>query len=223
MLQSLQDVTKSASVDISGSVAQLGAQSQTIASTQSSQYFGPMVNYLSQIAANTLLAGQPAAAPKSSFEWWNPFTWFAEGGKVTGGTPGRDSVMGLLTPGEIVMNERISRQFEPLLLAMNRGQLPHFADGGMVGMIGGAPSLPAPAIPTPAWPGGANDNRAHFEYLATEFRGALRDLARAGNADTRMLAERMERVEAAVYGGAKQVADTQRIVGSRQVRPGTTQ
>lgn len=53
----------------------------------------------------------------------------AAGGKVTGGVPGKDSVLAALTPGEVVVPE-------PMVTAGAvdhlRGKLPGFADGGMV-------------------------------------------------------------------------------------------
>jgi hypothetical protein len=87
-LQALQTATTQSSVNISASVTQLGAQGAFVADTQGSQYFGPMNQYLAQIAANTLLSGSPASAPSSKFVWYNPFTWFHEGGIVGGYAPG---------------------------------------------------------------------------------------------------------------------------------------
>lgn len=75
---------------------------------------------------------------------------FNKGGEVTGGTPGKDSVLGLLTPGEIVIPEPMARMFKQLL---GRGgssgpasgpAFPMFAMGGMVAPSaggGGAVSL----------------------------------------------------------------------------------
>lgn len=216
VLQGLQDVTKSASVDISASVAQLGAQSDAIATTQSSQYFGPMVTYLSQIAANTLLQGTPAPPPQSTFEWWNPFTWFADGGQVTGGTPGQDSVMGMLMPGEFVMNARIAQMYLPMLEAMNSGKVPHFAAGGLVGSV---PTFTPTIVVSPfsglgvlggASSSASNDNgRANFADLA-------RSVASGHQAIIAALREELEGLRAEV----RSLNDTTRISASRPARPG---
>lgn len=98
------------------------------------------------------------------------FLGFADGGVIPGfadgGSPGgtirgpgtgrSDSILALLkgpgggairvSAGETIVNERASRQWGPVLDAMNRGTLRRFADGGR---IGGQPSvnLRAPATP----------------------------------------------------------------------------
>jgi hypothetical protein len=58
---------------------------------------------------------------------------FAYGGRVTGGTPGRDSVLGMLMPGEVVVPVPMVRAGAVDHL---RGQLPGFATGGVVGSYG---------------------------------------------------------------------------------------
>jgi cell wall-associated NlpC family hydrolase len=57
----------------------------------------------------------------------------AAGGKITGGTPGRDSVLGMLMPGEVVVPTDMVNQGAVDHL---RGKLPGFARGGVVGSIG---------------------------------------------------------------------------------------
>lgn len=52
----------------------------------------------------------------------------AEGGPVTGGVPGKDSVLRMLMPDEYVVNAAASRQFRPFLDAINYG----YASGGLV-------------------------------------------------------------------------------------------
>jgi hypothetical protein len=58
---------------------------------------------------------------------------FAYGGQVTGGTPGRDSVFGMLMPGEVVVPTNMVRAGAVDHL---RGSLPGFATGGVVGSYG---------------------------------------------------------------------------------------
>jgi hypothetical protein len=167
-LQSIQAATQNASVNISASVTQLGAQGAYVSAAQGSQYFGPMNAYLSQIAANTLLSGQAASAPDDGAVWYNPFTWFAEGGRVTGGTPGKDSVMAMLMPNEFVVKPGPASAYQPLLEAMNAGMLPplqHFADGGMVMPVSvQMPLISAVYGGSSAAPAG-NDNGQHFSDL----------------------------------------------------------
>ena len=54
----------------------------------------------------------------------------AAGGLITGGTPGRDSVLAALMPGEVVVPTQMVRAGAVDHL---RGRLPGFADGGIVG------------------------------------------------------------------------------------------
>lgn len=206
-LADISNATRAVSDSIATSMQQLGAQTQDIGTTQSSQYFGPMTSLLTQIEVNTRLSGTPAPPPEKSFEWWNPFTWFDEGGVVRGGTPGRDSVPAMLTPDEFVMRADVSRKFQPLLEAMNAGKVPHFAEGGSVG---GRAMMFMPTMFT----GGqsANDNqRTNFS-----------DLARSIAAGNQAIIARLERLEMAYREGAKEIADTQRITANRVVRPGGT-
>ena len=57
----------------------------------------------------------------------------AEGGKITGGTPGRDSVLGVLMPGEVVVPTKL---VDAGAVDHLRGKLPGFASGGMVNPVG---------------------------------------------------------------------------------------
>jgi hypothetical protein len=57
----------------------------------------------------------------------------AAGGKITGGTPGRDSVLGMLMPGEVVVP---TRMVQAGAVDHLRGQLPGFASGGMITGMG---------------------------------------------------------------------------------------
>ena len=65
-------------------------------------------------------------------------TNFAAGGKVTGGTPGRDSVLINAMPGEVVVPTGMVRAGAVDHL---RGQLPGFASGGLVGLGGNVGAL----------------------------------------------------------------------------------
>jgi hypothetical protein len=59
---------------------------------------------------------------------------FASGGNVSGpGTGTSDSIPAMLSNGEFVVNAQATKQFAPLLNAINSGNLPAFADGGNVG------------------------------------------------------------------------------------------
>ena len=57
----------------------------------------------------------------------------AAGGRITGGTPGRDSVLGMLMPGEVVVPTQMVNAGAVDHL---RGQLPGFAAGGAVNVTG---------------------------------------------------------------------------------------
>jgi tape measure domain-containing protein len=59
---------------------------------------------------------------------------FAEGGAVYGpGTGTSDSILAALSNGEFVINAQATKQFRPLLEAINGGRLPAYAAGGLVG------------------------------------------------------------------------------------------
>jgi tape measure domain-containing protein len=65
---------------------------------------------------------------------------FAEGGLIQGpGGPRSDSILAAVSNGEFVMNAGTTARYLPLLQALNSGQVPRFANGGLVG---GAPSFP---------------------------------------------------------------------------------
>jgi TP901 family phage tail tape measure protein len=58
----------------------------------------------------------------------------AEGGFISGGVPGKDSVPALLMPGEVVIRKSMVDKYGAAnLLALNAGAVPGFAAGGMVG------------------------------------------------------------------------------------------
>ena len=58
----------------------------------------------------------------------------ADGGAVSGpGTARSDSIPAMLSNGEFVVNAKSTKQFAPLLHAINSGSLYKFADGGVVG------------------------------------------------------------------------------------------
>jgi lambda family phage tail tape measure protein len=71
---------------------------------------------------------------------------FADGGNVTGpGTGTSDSIPAMLSDGEFVVNAQATKQWAPLLNAINSGSLPAFADGGNVSQSS-APVQSAPSI-----------------------------------------------------------------------------
>lgn len=59
---------------------------------------------------------------------------FAKGGKAMG----TDTVPAMLTPGEMVVNKKATKQFGPLLEGINNGKIKGYARGGMVGPARGA-------------------------------------------------------------------------------------
>ncbi|MGY4927729.1 aggregation-promoting factor C-terminal-like domain-containing protein [Streptomyces sp. 900105755] len=65
---------------------------------------------------------------------------FATGGQVFGGTPGKDSVRAWLMPGEFVLKTSSARKIGyGALEHLNRtGEIPGYADGGVVGALGSA-------------------------------------------------------------------------------------
>lgn len=78
---------------VSDSILKLGQQDANLGTAQGSTFFGPMTGYLKQIEENTRLSGQAATPPDTGAVWWNPFTWFHDGG-----------VVGRYAPGGIVGN-----------------------------------------------------------------------------------------------------------------------
>jgi hypothetical protein len=75
--------------------------------------------------------GLAAAAIASFIAIIAAFKKFATGGEVTGGTPGRDSVPALLTPGEYVLSVPAVQQMRKMLSMPDTGG-PRYAQGGPV-------------------------------------------------------------------------------------------
>ena len=72
---------------------------------------------------------------------------FADGGPVNGpGTSTSDSIPARLSNGEYVINARSTSKFRPVLDAINNGQVPMFAEGGLVGEMIPATSSIASAV-----------------------------------------------------------------------------
>ena len=86
------------------------------------------------------------------FNWGaNPFTTsrlFASGGYISGpGSGTSDSIPAWLSNGEYVMSaDAVSRLGIPFLNALNRGEAPHFANGGYVGTSTGTNGNPPVVI-----------------------------------------------------------------------------
>ena len=138
-VRQLQNSTRSISDDISQSIVDLGFLNQTIAFATGDEYFGPMIDLLSEIAEYTRLAITPAEEVEEDDrgffqrlfdrirenrerrrqEWEERFGdspfGFSAGGLVTGGTPGRDSVAALLEPGEWVLTREQTARLRPYL------------------------------------------------------------------------------------------------------------
>jgi hypothetical protein len=83
----------------------------------------------------------------------------AAGGLITGGTPGRDSVLAALMPGEVVVPTNMVRSGAVDHL---RGRLPGFGGGGMVDRLRGAlPGFAAGGIVGPTY----NRNVSYGSFL----------------------------------------------------------
>jgi len=67
-------------------------------------------------------------------------------GAVRGGTPGRDSVVGLLQPGELVLPTRVVQDIARLMGTSPPTARPAFANGGMVPAGGGGSALPSVTV-----------------------------------------------------------------------------
>ncbi|MFJ8495767.1 hypothetical protein ACIRBZ_46700 [Streptomyces sp. NPDC094038] len=65
---------------------------------------------------------------------------FANGGRTSGGTPGVDSIPILAMADEFIIKRSSARKigFDKLAYMNSTGELPRFADGGIVGALGGA-------------------------------------------------------------------------------------
>lgn len=94
--------------------------------------------------------GHGASFSGGVFSNWNanPFSgslFHAAGGYISGpGSGTSDSVPAWLSNGEYVMSaDAVSRLGIPFLNALNRGQTPHYANGGYVGSGSGGSSAPA--------------------------------------------------------------------------------
>lgn len=91
---------------------------------------------------------------------------FAQGGLVTGGTPGKDSVSALLMPGEYVLNKST-------VDSIRRGAPPKspgmYASGGMVtagGSLGGSSVIFQPIIQTLALPNSVQNQRYYRDTVS---------------------------------------------------------
>ncbi|MFD6093972.1 phage tail tape measure protein [Oerskovia sp. NPDC060338] len=87
----------------------------------------------------------------------------ADGGPVTGGIPGKDSVPILAMPEEFVVKTKQARKHAALLRAINDDRLPGYANGGNVSTTGG--TAPSPAF-LAADLGPTRLARADLDYLA---------------------------------------------------------
>jgi tape measure domain-containing protein len=85
--------------------------------------------------------GSSSGSPSSGKGGWGDIfstvmSFFADGGKVAGpGSSRSDSIPAMLSNGEFVVNARQAGRYMPLLHAINSGQMPHFADGGLVSPV----------------------------------------------------------------------------------------
>jgi Sec-independent protein translocase protein TatA len=98
----------------------------------------------------------------SNWEKFKDFLGFASGGFVSGpGTDTSDSIPAMLSNGEFVINAKATRQFLPILKAINSGNFGGFKIGGQVSQ-----SVPAGVANTWALKAaGLEDNKA-LSYLA---------------------------------------------------------
>jgi hypothetical protein len=110
---------------------------------------------------------------------------FAKGGEVSGGVPGKDSVIAALTPGERVLTVEQNRMFKNLARSVGRpatgksvGDMPAFANGGEVQTRTQASSaqgvqvnFSVNALTLPS----AQQRKRLLTDLARDFEGAIRD------------------------------------------------
>lgn len=94
-------------------------------------------NKAAQISSTRTLSSRELQALKLT-----GFTGFASGGEVSGpGTSTSDSILARLSDGEFVMKARAVRDLGvDFLSRLNRGQMPRFADGGLVEALSSANS-----------------------------------------------------------------------------------
>lgn len=60
--------------------------------------------------------------------------FFADGGRISGPGSGRsDSILAAVSNGEFIVNAKQTKEWEPMLRAINDNKLPKFRDGGKVG------------------------------------------------------------------------------------------
>src|SRR5690606_2784494 len=76
--------------------------------------------------------GKTLAQIRADMAWAKAHGGMADGGWVTGGMPGRDSVLRNLMPGEFVMPTEPARRFAPQLEAMRSGSFGGANDNGEV-------------------------------------------------------------------------------------------
>jgi hypothetical protein len=99
-------------------------------------------NVNTQITAHASGTGSIAASENIPGFTGTPaavLAFHAAGGKITGGTPGRDSVLGMLMPGEVVVP---TNMVQAGAVDHLRGKLPGFASGGQVTGSIGNPAAP---------------------------------------------------------------------------------
>lgn len=110
-------------------------------------------------------SNEPREATALEAAYMRETRFFSKGGLVTGGTPGRDSVAAMLTPGEYVLNK-------PTVDAIRRGAPPktpgHYASGGMVmaAPAGRAQVIFAPQINTLALPDSIQNMRYYRDTVS---------------------------------------------------------
>jgi len=129
------------STSTSSAASSLATQTATLASIDSAVGFLSSINnniiQTNQHTLDTATATQAIQNSNAVIASWQSGQNHATGGWITGGTRGRDSVHGMLTPGEFVVREPIARG-NPWLADFNQtGQFPSYANdnGGVVAAI----------------------------------------------------------------------------------------
>ncbi|MDP2410351.1 MAG: phage tail length tape measure family protein [Pseudolabrys sp.] len=211
---SLKDATAQSAVDISASVAGLANQQMNIAVADGSFYFGPMRDYLAEIAANTRLSGSAAGAP-GFFESPGGTPWL-EMAKRAFGQLAQGGIVGAYAPGGIVGNGIWNKDSVLASYAGGRGSIALAGGEGIINAA--ATSMIGPSVielmnRTGRLP--SNDNGMGGQDYTPHFMNLARVTAQGFNGQTEVLVAELRALRAEV----RKLSDDKRI--EPQKRPGT--
>ncbi len=148
----------------------MAAAAKSAAEAYSSQAGIPVIGPILGVAA----AGAAFAFVRA---YLSKLKGMEEGGWVTGGTPGKDSVPIMAMPGEYVLSVPMVRQLQGML-GGRPSSGPAFAQGGLVGAGGGGFGNMTVVYQLP--PGGLSD--AQLERMTRKQAKVLRNMVRNGRA-----------------------------------------